>query len=234
MNTPSTRRSALRFSAAALVAGVTLPASAGVATTVHPEAELIATCQRFAEAEFESWYRFVVESDEEDDAEWDAQCINVMKWITATPATTVEGCRAKALALTAWHRDFYDDQEDDRDTHTTFLAALLRDMVAPARNAIVARCSAKYGPLPASYTADGIWLGYTAEEKAVAAAHIAARLAEREAEQAAAIAEIERKTRIATMTKEELEASLPGVRDLRDFADHHYKRVLARIAELSA
>jgi hypothetical protein len=41
----------------------------------------------------------------------------------------------------------YDDPEDDRDGVTPIIAALLRDMVAPARNAILTRLQAKYGPL---------------------------------------------------------------------------------------
>ena len=38
------------------------------------------------------------------------------------------------------------------------LAGLLRDMVAPARAEILARCAADYGPLPKGYTADARWI----------------------------------------------------------------------------
>jgi hypothetical protein len=41
----------------------------------------------------------------------------------------------------------YDDQWH-QDTGTPLVAALLRDMVAPARNAILGRLQKKYGPLP--------------------------------------------------------------------------------------
>jgi len=53
----------------------------------------------------------------------------------------------------------FDDPEDDRDGHTTLLASLVRDMVAPTRAVIIARLIEQYGPLPESYTTDGMWLG---------------------------------------------------------------------------
>jgi hypothetical protein len=58
-----------------------------------------------------------------------------------------EGWPAKALACVTWNRDVYDDQWH-QDTGTPLVAALLRDMVAPARNAILGRLQKKYGPLP--------------------------------------------------------------------------------------
>jgi hypothetical protein len=146
--------------AAALVAGA---AGANSAPAVSPDAELIRLCRQFAEAELTGWYRYVMApndvADEQaaagmwvsDRATWD--------WIAATPATTPEGWQAKALAFAAWERDAFDDPADDRCHTSTGLASLLRDMVAPARAAIIARLAGLYGPLPDGYTADGMWLG---------------------------------------------------------------------------
>jgi hypothetical protein len=43
-HTTPTRRSALRFSAAAIVAGLSAPAVADAASVAHPDAELLALC----------------------------------------------------------------------------------------------------------------------------------------------------------------------------------------------
>ena len=228
----TTRRGALRGASIAGLFSVPAVALAAQSSKSNPDEELIRVCHRFAESQLEDWYRYVVEVDtDEDDAPvpWDAY-----HRIVGTQATTPAGWHAKALAFTAWSRDSYDDHEDDRDTHTTFLAALLRDMVAPARNAIVARCTAKYGPLPTQYTAEGIWIGYSAEERAAIdaenAAKDAAREAEREAKHKATMAEMLRSHTVETMTREELEAALPGYLKMRDIADGLYKEALERLA----
>jgi hypothetical protein len=126
----------------------------------------------------------------------------------------------------------YTEEDDARDT--TFLAALLRDIVAPARNAIVAGCTAKYGPLPTQYTAEGIWIGYSAEERvaidAENAAGDAAREAEREAKHKATMGEMLRSHTVETMTREELEAALPRYLKMREIADGLYKEALERLA----
>ena len=130
------------------------------------DAELIRTCHQFTETELGRWYRYVVApahlADDLDDQapDWDT-----LHWIIATPATTHEGWHAKALALSAWDREAYWN-DDDRGTHTELLSSLLRDMVAPARDAIVARLAAQYGPLPDTYTPEGMWLGYDARRTA--------------------------------------------------------------------
>jgi hypothetical protein len=136
------------------------------APAVNPDAELIRICHEFADVEMARWYRYVVTDEDladepDEEVDWDTY-----HRILATPATTPEGWHAKALAYAALDRDAYDDHEDHRDPCTAFLASLLRDVVAPARNAIVSRCAAKYGPLPRHYTAEGIWVGPTPEEKA--------------------------------------------------------------------
>jgi hypothetical protein len=133
------------------------------------DAELIRICHEFAEGQLADWYRYIVASDDEAD-----ELDEPLDWtrydhIIATPATTPEGWHAKALAFTAWDRESYDDHVDKRDPSTTFLASLLRDM-ASARNAIIGRLRAEFGPLLAFYTPEGIWLGQTAGEKAKAAA----------------------------------------------------------------
>jgi hypothetical protein len=133
------------------------------ASQANPDAELIRICHRFAETEFEQWYRWEAVPGNQDmpPQDWDTY-----HWIVATPAATPEGWHAKALAYVAWDRAAYDDCVDKRDQNscTTFLASLLRDMVAPVRNAIVARCAAQYGPLPHPFSAEAIWLGYPPEE----------------------------------------------------------------------
>ena len=124
-----------------------------------PDAELIRTCHQFAETELTNWYRYCTLPADVADAQDPKPDWSSLHWITATPATTPEGWRAKALAYSAWHHEPYDDLPEDRDTASPLLAALLRDMVAPVRNAIVARLAEQYGPLPEGYTAEGIWVG---------------------------------------------------------------------------
>ncbi|MGI4941673.1 MAG: hypothetical protein ACRYHQ_14125, partial [Janthinobacterium lividum] len=45
------------------------------------------------------------------------------------------------------------------EASATLLAGLLRDMVAPVRAEILARCAAEYGPLPEGYDVDARWIG---------------------------------------------------------------------------
>ncbi len=124
------------------------------------DAELVRVCHRFAEAEYRNWWRYIVAPahladvlDQEPD--W-----STLERIETTPATTPTGWAAKALALAAWNREAYDDPDGERDPGATLLAAILRDMVAPERATILARCAAEYGPLPAGYTADARWIGH--------------------------------------------------------------------------
>ena len=130
----------------------------------NPDAELIRVCQAFAEVEFAGWYLYIVTDDDEvvsryedRDTEW-----ATVHWIEATPATTPEGFRAKALAYVAWHRDAYDNPADGSDGQSPLLAALLRDLAAPARAVILARLAEQYGPLPDGYDADCRWIGRAA------------------------------------------------------------------------
>ncbi len=125
----------------------------------NPDAVLIRICQQFAEAELTSWYRYCTAPFHLADKQDPPPEHLLRHWIETTPATTPEGWHAKALACIAWNREMYDDPEDERDGGTTLLASLLRDMVAPARNAILARCEAAHGPLPEGYTPDWRWVG---------------------------------------------------------------------------
>ena len=59
-------------------------------------------------------------------------------------------------------------------------------MVGQVRNAIIARCAKAYGPLPRQYSVDGVWIGYSAEEKARIDAEMEDGRKAREAEEAAA------------------------------------------------
>ncbi len=153
------RRALLTGSAAAVAVMATGVAVSARAVPASPDAELIRACQQFAEAELASWYRYVVAPDDLADVQDVPPDWDTLHWIERTPATTPEGWCAKALALSAWHRDVFDDPEDDRDGHTPLLASLVRDMVAPTRAVIIARLVEQYGPLPEGYTADGMWLG---------------------------------------------------------------------------
>jgi hypothetical protein len=103
-------------------------------------------------------------------------------------------------------------------------------MVAPARNAIIARCRAKYGPLPNSYSPEGVWVGLPQEERARLDAEMAAKQAERGAAQEAAKAEIIRRTTIETMTREELQMAVKGFLDMRDIAQGLHDQALKRLA----
>ena len=67
--------------------------------------------------------------------------------------------------MSAWDRTrYFDDEPVDSDGTSALLASLLQDMVAPARNAIVAKLAAQLGPLPARYSPEGRWLGPPAED----------------------------------------------------------------------
>jgi len=154
-------RAMLRGSAAVLLAGA---ATAAASAEPALDAELVRVCHQFAEAEYREWWRYCTAPDNLADAEAAEPDWATLAWIRATPATTPAGWAAKALALAAWDREMYDDLvEAESDTRTALLAALLaallRDMVAPARAEILARCAAEYGPLPEGYTVDARWIG---------------------------------------------------------------------------
>ena len=156
-HTPS-RRGLLASAPAVLALSGTAVAAPGVP---NPDAGLIRTCQQFAEAEFADWYRYVVTAEHEVMSRYEDSTPDwaTLHWIEATPATTLKGLRAKALAFVAWHKDAFDDCVDDRDPSSPLLASLLRDLAAPARAVIIACLFEKYGPLPKGYAADGVWLG---------------------------------------------------------------------------
>jgi hypothetical protein len=154
----ASRRAMLRGSAAVLLAGA---ATAAASAEPTPDAELVRLCHAFAEAEFRNWWRYVTAPDDLADAQDRDPDWPTLAWIEATPATTPAGWHAKALALSAWDRTAYDDDAEwhEPDSGTGLLAGLLRDMVAPARAVILARCAAEYGPLGEGYTADARWIG---------------------------------------------------------------------------
>ncbi len=145
---------------------LTALSSAAVAApaVVNPDAVLIRACQQFAETEFASWYAYVVTDDGEVESRYENTPPDwaILHWIEATPATTPEGLRAKALAYVAWHRDTYDNALGNRDGQSTLLASLLRDLAAPARAVIIARLIEQYGSLPEGYTPDCMWIGRAA------------------------------------------------------------------------
>jgi len=150
------RRAVLRGSAAALLAGT---AAASAKPGPGPDADLVRVCHDFAEAEYRNWWRYIVAPDHLADAQDREPDWPTLAWIETTPATTPAGWHAKALAYAAWWREAYDDVEAERDASTSLLAALLRDMVAPARAEILARCAAEYELLSEGYTADARWIG---------------------------------------------------------------------------
>ncbi len=130
-------------------------------SAANPDAELIRRCHQFAEADLASWYRYVIAAENLADEQDTAADFDGYNWITATPATTQEGWRAKALALSAWDRTtYFNDEPQENDGASSLLASLLQDMVAPARNAILAKLATQYGPLPEQYTSEGRWLGW--------------------------------------------------------------------------
>jgi hypothetical protein len=131
-----------------------------------PDAELIRICHQFAEEEFRNFYRNAVATDDAEEVKDTPEHLARFHWIEATPASTPAGWCAKALVYAAWRPEGYDDHEDNCDAGSTLLASLLRDMVAPARNAIIARCAGQYGPLGPEYSQEGVWLGYSPEELA--------------------------------------------------------------------
>ena len=153
----ATGRRALLGAAAALTAAP-LALGAAAIPQADPDAELVRVCHEFAETEWRSWWRYVVApaelaDDQGREPDWPA-----LRWIQSTPATTPAGWHAKALALAAWDHTAYDDEEAEMAGTAGLLAGLLRDMVAPARAEILARCAADYGPLPEGYTADARWI----------------------------------------------------------------------------
>ena len=127
----------------------------------NPDAELIRVCQQFAEAQFADWYLYVTTDDPETEFQSENAPVDweTVRWITATPAHTLAGHQAKALACAAWDRDSYDSSPDDNPAFTGLLASLLRDLAAPARGVILARLAEQYGPLPDGYDADCRWIG---------------------------------------------------------------------------
>lgn len=150
-----TRRSML---ASAATTAVAVPAVASTLSATPHDAELVRVCHDFAEAEYRSWWRYIVAPNDIADAQDREPDWSTLAWIEATPATTPAGWHAKALAYAAWWREAYDHAEE-RDSDAPLLASLLRDMVAPARAAILARCETEYGPLGEGYTADWRWIG---------------------------------------------------------------------------
>jgi hypothetical protein len=169
----TSRRSALRgISLAAITAGLVPTLSHAASAS---DDELIRVCQDFAEREFDQFYHYAITENDDDypPPDW-----GTYHRIIETQATTPAGWHAKALAYAAWDKDAYDDTEPDLSC-STFIASLLRDMVAPARDAIIAKLAMKYGPLPSEYTVNAMWIGYSGEKKAQIDAANERRAAER-------------------------------------------------------
>lgn len=120
-----------------------------------PNAAFIAKCRKFAEADLDAWYRYIVtDNDEGRQPDWKTYTA-----ILETKAVTVEEIRAKALAYVAFEADILSDANPDADPCSRFLSSLLRDIVMDDYEEVIARLAQKYGPLPPQYTANGIWLG---------------------------------------------------------------------------
>ena len=125
----------------------------------NTDAQLIADCRRFAATNLESWYRATVSSD--DDSKFDNE---LMGKIIATPATTFDAMKAKALALSTRAFDVYDSADNKENDDITILRSLLHDMVGEERRAMLADLTVKYGPLPPHYDTEGVFLGFSEEK----------------------------------------------------------------------
>jgi hypothetical protein len=105
-NTTPTRRSALGFSAAAIVAGLTMPALAGPA---NPDAELIALCDRLVTTERELLAIYDLRKTQEDEKRTEhlvdaifAEQGAIVDRIEGIPGVaTVDGLRSMARASLA-------------------------------------------------------------------------------------------------------------------------------------
>lgn len=131
--------------------------------TVDPDAELIATCMRFAEQETEWEYLYITAEPGEEDDEVRTDYA-ALKFIKATPAHTLHGCVAKAIAVWAapWERHEIEGILTEGDTYP-MTSSVMRDLAEPAMIAMFARLIAKHGkPLPSYYTPSGRFLGYDA------------------------------------------------------------------------
>ncbi len=157
----ASRRGLLATSSAVLALS---SAAVAAPSARNPNAELIQVCQRFAEAEYADWYLYATTDDREIERQSENRPVDwaTVRWIEATPAHTLAGHQAKALACAAWDRDAYDSSADDNQAFTGLLASLLRDLAAPARAVILARLAEQYGPLPDGYDADCRWIGRAA------------------------------------------------------------------------
>jgi hypothetical protein len=124
-----TRRSALGFSAAAIVAGFTMPVIASTKPDPDADAELIALCSEFHEVH-SAWY---ARTDHFSDA-WEA--MGVHRWAISNklqdiPPQTDSGRLAKArVAFVVLHENVPDS--DDRDSVIDLVYAALRDIVGSA------------------------------------------------------------------------------------------------------
>ena len=159
-HTASRRRLLAAAPAVLAISGIAVAAPAAQ----NPDAELIRVCQQFAETEFADWYRYVTTDDREIERQSEDTPPDwaTVRWITATPAHTLAGHQAKALACAAWDRDSYDSSTDSNPAFTGLLASLMRDLAAPARGVILTRLAKQYGPLPEGYDADCRWIGRAA------------------------------------------------------------------------
>ena len=132
-----------------------------VSSAADPDAELIRVCHQFAEADLASWYRYLTAPEDVADEQDEPLDFDTLHWIAATPATTPDGIHAKALAYAAWERDAYEG--NGMDSAAPLLASLLRDMIAPARRAILTRLQAELGPLPDGYDSEWRFIGYNSK-----------------------------------------------------------------------
>jgi hypothetical protein len=128
-DTTSTRRSALGFSAAALVAGFTVPAIAGTLRRPDPDAELITLCAEAVRCE-----DYIAHIDQHGSSEEDcaAACIawdRTHSRVSKLQAVTLAGISAKARVLhlavlreTVWS-DGFDACRDKPEAISDYLRA---------------------------------------------------------------------------------------------------------------
>jgi hypothetical protein len=138
-------RRTLLGGAVALLGSVAVAPSGTAATTASPDANLITMCDEFVALEAKS--RALIEADPLGTSQTNAAVApfedrqeELAGMIYDARATTIEGHRARALALLAWAPDLGDrDEWQDGPVGDNLRASLLRDLAGtPAGTGAVA------------------------------------------------------------------------------------------------
>jgi hypothetical protein len=216
ISSPS-RRGMLAAAASALVAGAAVATTAHAAPIAEPsdDAKLIQLADEIIALDAESQRLGEIQDDlpvfgrARDD--FNKKHIrplvdrhhDLMPQLAMTPATTMPGFLAKARVIQTISNcapGYADPWQDD-----AMGWSLANDLLGVA----------------------SVWR--TDEERALLDEDFASMTAAREAEQEAEMAEIKRRTNVETMTRAELEASVPGILEFRDTADRLYRRTIERL-----